>query len=203
MSKVLFTSGEIARAIGAAKSESRFYEGRVRTLIVSGLLVPSDKTEGGHLRFGRDQLALAAIYSAMLDMSLSHSAPAKPQGYDQSPFTAVQWALTVHHHYHRKGPKIDFEKATSDEVEAHAAANPNTITRALQGVANGEWWVLRIDLMVDDQTGRKRYLASANEMGQPPKKHPEQTESETPMGAIMLQLTPLLLPIVTDRSGAN
>lgn len=201
MSKVLFTSGEIARAIGAAKSESRFYEGRVRTLIVSGLLVPSDKTEGGHLRFGRDQLALAAIYSAMLDMSLSHSAPAKPQGYDQSPFTAVQWALTVHHM--GQSGKIDRTKDTPESVLARAAANPNAITRAMMGVAKGQWWVLRIDLMIDDQTGHKRYLASASEMGKPLKKHPEQRDSETPMGAIILQLNPLLLPIITDRSGAN
>ncbi|KCZ96777.1 hypothetical protein HPO_18400 [Hyphomonas polymorpha PS728] len=203
MPKPLFTSGEIARAIGDGRKElKRFYEGRVRTLIENGLLVPEDKTDGGHLRFTSDQVALAAIYSAMLDLGLTHGSPGKSFGCDASPFMAAQFALIVHQNGKRSN--IDFSKAGPEEVLAYAAANPNALGRAIRGVTQGEWWALRIDLSRDDQTGEKRFLAVAYNMDDPPKDYLIPTRpSEMPAGSILLTLNPILLPLVADRSGAN
>lgn len=197
----LYTSGQIAQAIAHPKKPTRFHESRVRKLIVDGLIVPADKTEGGHLRFGLDQMAIAAIYSAMLDANISHPTTA-PGGFDQSPFAAAQFSLIVHHR--KKGDKIDFSKASPEAVLARAAANPNALTRAMAGIAKGEWWVLRIDHVRDDQTGAKRFLAVVHEMGKQARDYAMPLrKSETPALSILLTLNPILLPIVTDRSGAN
>ncbi|MFN4183555.1 MAG: hypothetical protein ACK4M6_02130 [Hyphomonas sp.] len=198
----LYTSGEIANIIARPKKATRFHESRVRKLIVNGLIVPDDKTEGGHLRFSGQYLAMAAVYSAMLDADISHTAATSPQGFDESAFVAAQFAMTFHHR--GRAGKIDRSKDTPESGLAWAAANPNTITRAMNGVAKGEWWVLRIDHMRDDQTGAKRFLAVAYEQGQPAPECPmPKRKSETPAMSFLIPLNPILLPIVADRSGAN
>jgi hypothetical protein len=198
----LFSSGEIAHRLASPKAANRFHERRVRTLIVNGLIIPHEKTEGGHLRFGADQVAMAVIYSALLDMGIAHPAATSPQAYDASPFLSAQFALAFHHN--GKSKKIDFTKASPEEVLAFSAANPNAITRAMTGAAKGEWWMLRIDLVRDDQTGAKRYLAVAYESGNAGADYDmPKRGSEIPMGSILVPLTPLLLPLVSDRGKAN
>lgn len=182
MAKPLYSAGEIARAIKDRRDVTpRFWEGRVRTLIVNNLVVPEDWTQGGHLRFEFEQIATAAVFSEMLDLGLSHPKSDKPQGADETAFLAARSALTTY-----------FGKATT-----------NALARALRGVVNGEWWMLRIDHMRDEKTGSMRYLAKAYPIGEDPPFHLPERKGEIPMGSVILNLNPILLPLATDRSGMN
>jgi len=188
----LFSMGQIAKLIASPDRPHDFFMTRVRVMKDYECILPDAETEGGQARYSEHTAAFAAICNGLMDMGLSHASKSLGSvhagGVDKSPFAAAWFALM---------PSVSPAGTASNRKPLPR------IVRAMQGAAKGEFWVLRIDLVRDENTGAKRYLPAAYNMGEPEPALIERRKSEVPLGSILLQITPLILPLVADRSGMN
>lgn len=188
----LFSMGQIAKLIASPDRPHDFFMTRVRVMKDNECIRSDEDTEGGQARYSEQTAAFAAVCNGLMDMGLSHASKSLGSihagGVDKSPFAAAWLALM---------PSVSPAGAPPSEKPL-----PRMV-RAMQGAAKGQLWVLRIDLVRDEQTGAKRYLPSAYDMGKPEAPLIKQRKSEIPLGSVLLQITPLILPLVTDRSGMN
>lgn len=179
MRKLHFSAGQIAEFIGD-KRDRKLFIARVRAMHENGLIVPESKTEGGHLRFDRKALALAAVYSHLFDMGLSIGR--STEGMDANPFNATQAALWI------------------------GKPGATAIERAMTEVPQGQFWALRIDFMHDAERGTTRWIASAYRMDNPkdsPSPKIPTRKGENAVSSILVTLNPIVLPLVADRSGTH
>jgi hypothetical protein len=199
----LYSMGEIAKLIASPDRPHDFFMTRVRVMKDYECIQPAEETQGGQARYSEQSAAFAAVCNGLLDMGLSHSkslGSVHSGGATKSPFAAAWLSLMpsiVPLGAGSDGP------ATRDEIEKNARKFPARILRAMEGAKKGELWVLRIDLVRDELTGERRYLSAAYNMDKPEPSIIDRRKSEIPLGSFLLQLTPLLLPIVTERSGLN
>jgi hypothetical protein len=164
-----FTLRAVAQAITGPKDDPVQMYNRVRGFAQRAFIHRATKgDDSGAARFHVEDIAAAAVLSALLDFGLEMSAEASLALYSWSPDNPV--------------PAVG------------AVSNP--IRSALAWTSRGGFWVLKTTMYRHTQTGDTRRVVQVYDAAQPEPTPDNLDPAMMPVGSAFIHLAPLLLPLL-------